>query len=233
MSSLVLYCAPGACSRVPLIALEEIGQPYEVNLVRFMKGEHRTPHYLSVNPKGKVPLLVADGVPLSENAAILVYLAHAYPQAKLLPLNQGAMRDAKNLSLLAWCSSGIHPIITRIRLPQMFCDVKEGQARVREMAIEAMAPNFALIEETLSRQPWMLKEWSLIDAYVYWIWLRSIGSGFDGAPYPHFADHAKRMEERPCVQRALEREAQDESQLADEGASFMPSDIATRGNAHH
>ena len=56
---LALYFAPGACSRVPLIALEEIGQPFDGHLVTFMKGEHRAPDYLALNPAGKVPTLVA------------------------------------------------------------------------------------------------------------------------------------------------------------------------------
>lgn len=217
MSELMLYFAPGSCSRVSLIALEETGQPFEARLIRFMKGEHRSPQYLSLNPKGKVPLLVVDGEPLSENVAILTFLARAYPHAKLLPFGSGAMQNAQILSLLAWCASGLHPIVTRIRLPQMFCDVPEGRDRVRAIALEAMAGNFALIESTLSRQPWMLGEWSAVDAYVYWIWFRSTGSGLDGAPYPHFADHARRMESRASTQRVLEREARAERQLADEG----------------
>src|SRR5437868_5644486 len=65
-----LYFSPGACSRVPMIALEEIGQPFDTRLVAFMKGEHRTAEYLALNPAGKVPLLVADGRPVTQNVAI-------------------------------------------------------------------------------------------------------------------------------------------------------------------
>lgn len=73
MTQLVLYAAPGACARVPMIALEEARQDFEVRVVRFMAGEHRSPEYLALNAKGKVPLLLVDGGPLSENVAILLH----------------------------------------------------------------------------------------------------------------------------------------------------------------
>jgi glutathione S-transferase len=225
MANLTLYFAPGACSRVPLIALEELGIPFEAKLIRFMKGEHRSLGYLRLNPKGKVPLLVVDDRPLSENVAILTYLAKTYPRSNLLPFGQGAMDDAQLIALLAWCSSGMHPIITRIRLPQLFCASPDGRDSVRSMAMEAMRPNFALVDAALAHQPWMLSSWSMIDAYLYWIWFRSTGSGFDASSYPHFAAHAARMEARPSVQRTLEREAEAERQLAQEGASFAPADV--------
>lgn len=225
MTELALYFAPGACSRVPLIVLEEMGVAFDAKLIRFIKGEHRSPDYLRLNPKGKVPVLVVDGRPLTENVAILTYLATAYPQAKLLPFGQGIMEDAQITSLLAWCSSGMHPIITRIRLPQMFCASPEGQDSVRVMAKEDMKRNFSLVDAALEHQPWILAEWSAIDAYLYWIWFRATGSGFDGSSYRHFAAHAARMESRPSVKRVLEREAQAEQQLVREGASFAPADV--------
>jgi len=50
---MTLYFAPDTCARVPLIALEEIGHPYSLEVVAFMKGQHRSPEYLALNPKGK------------------------------------------------------------------------------------------------------------------------------------------------------------------------------------
>lgn len=225
MANLTLYFAPGACSRVPLIALEELKTPFEAKLIRFMKGEHRSPEYLRLNPKGKVPLLVVDDRPLSENVAILTYLAKTHPRSNLLPFGQGDMEDAQVTAALAWCSSGMHPIITRMRLPQLFCATPDGRESVRSMAMEAMRTNFALVDAALAHQPWFFSDWSLIDAYLYWIWFRSTGSGFDVLPYPHFAAHAARMEQRPSVQRTLEREAEAEGQLSKEGASFAPANI--------
>jgi len=230
MSGCTLYYAPGACSRVSLIALEEIGLPFEARIVRFMAGEHRSPAYLAHNPKGKVPLLLDDGEPLTETVAILVYLDGRYPQARLLPRSADALSRAHVLEQLVWCASGLHPIITRIRLPQMFCDHADGRERLRELAKQAMAPNFAIIEQRLERGGWALGEWSMLDAYYYWVWYRTcVGSDFDARPYPHYAAHAQRVEQRPSVQRALAREQAAMAQLSAANLAPGMGDLSVTG----
>ena len=85
MKNMMLYAAPGSCARVSCIALEEIGLPFEYRPVLFMKGEHKSPEYKKLNPKGKVPCLVIDGEALTENVAILSHLNQRFPDAHLLP----------------------------------------------------------------------------------------------------------------------------------------------------
>jgi glutathione S-transferase len=222
MSKLVLYYAPGTCARVPMITMFEGGIEFEPRLIRFMAGQHRSPEYLAQNPKGKVPLLLVDGQPLTENVAILTFLARQFPAAKVLPLDGDPLHEARVLSDLAWCASGLHPLVTRMRFPQFFSGVPESHRSVWEIAAADMARNFRLIDERLQQQAWMLGDWSALDAYVYWVWFRVTGAGFDGTPYPRYADHARRMEQRASVQRylALEREA--EAQLQQEGMLFRP-----------
>ncbi|MEZ0243185.1 MAG: glutathione S-transferase family protein [Sphingomonas sp.] len=208
MPAITLYFAPGSCSRVPMLALEEAGVPYERHLVKFMAGEHRGPDYLAINPKGKVPAITVDGVPVTENAAIQWTLATLFPEKHLLPITGDPVGDARILSDLVWCASGMHPIITRLRLPQFFVgEHEQAQALLKESAAAAMLPNFALIEDRLSRQPWMLgQRWSSVDAYVYWIWFR-VGDAIDKTRYSAFADHHARMNARPSTQRMLAHEA--------------------------
>ncbi len=85
-----LYFAPGACSFVPHVALEAVraatGQSFEPKLVKLHKGEHRTPEYLAMNPNGQVPLLVAEGKPLTQIVAICEYLDRSFPQAEVKKL---------------------------------------------------------------------------------------------------------------------------------------------------
>src|SRR6266480_4289481 len=74
---LTLYYAPGACSMASHIALEETGTPYETKVVGLAQGEQTKPEYLNgVNPRGKVPALKTDDGILTENVAILTYLAN-------------------------------------------------------------------------------------------------------------------------------------------------------------
>jgi glutathione S-transferase len=205
---LKLYFSPGTCSLVPLIALEEIGVPFETALLKFAIGEHKSAEYLQVNPKGKVPTLVIDGRPLTENIAIVSFLVHSFPQARLLPMGSGAWSEAESFVDLAWCASTVHPIVTRIVLPQLFCDLPSGIERVWTLAVEAMRANFDLIDRRLESRRWFLGDWSIVDAYLFWIWGQAAVGGFDGSGYRHYADHAVRMGTRPSVQRALGREAE-------------------------
>lgn len=211
---LELHFAPGACSRVALIALEESGRPYETRLVAFMRGDHRSGDYLSLNPAGKVPVLIADGVPLAQNVAILTFLARAFPDAELLPFTGDPIDDAQVLGQLAWCASDLHPLVTRIRLPHFFCDLPGAPEQVRGKAETAMRAQLAAADARLQDQDWWFGDrFSLIDAYLHWIWFRITGAGFDGTDFPRLAAHFARMAQRTSVQRALAREAEAEAQL--------------------
>ncbi len=220
--ALALYFAPGTCARVPIISLFEGSIEFEPRLIRFMAGQHRSPEYLAQNPKGKVPLLLVDGEPLTENVAILTFLARRFPEARLLPFTGEPLTDARILSDLAWCASGLHPLVTRLRFPQFFCDVEEGRKRVWDIAAADMTRNFQLIEARLRGQHWLLGNWSALDAYIYWVWFRVTGAGFDGTAFPGYADHARRMEQRSSVQRYLTLEREAEAQLEREGLAFRP-----------
>ena len=68
--AIVLYYAPITCALAPYITLTEANAEFEVRTLNFRKDQHRSPDYLKLNPKHKVPLLVVDGQVLSESAAI-------------------------------------------------------------------------------------------------------------------------------------------------------------------
>lgn len=204
MPELKLYFAPDSCARVTLIGLEEIGRQYALEVVAFVKGEHRSPEYLALNPKGKVPTLLVDGEALTENVAILSWLAEQYPDSAILPRVIGALSRARQIADLTYCASGLHPIVTRLRIPQYFCDTQDGMARVFQMAAAALRPNFDWIEQRLAHQPWWYgRDWSIMDAYINWVWFRVTGAGFDASGYPNLARHDGAIKRRPSVMRAL------------------------------
>lgn len=222
MSSIQLYMAPGTCARVPCIALEEAGAEFETTLIRFMRGEHKSPEFKKLNPKGKVPTLVVGGEPLTENVAIITYLNQRYPDANLLPRPKDELDPIRQIADLSFCSATLHPIVTRIRMPH-FMAAEDAARSVWEKGCEAMNEYFGLIDNRLADQPWWYgDEWSVVDAYLYWVFWRCEGADFDVAPYPNFKDHATRMEARPATQRALAREAEAQAQLESEGLVFTP-----------
>ena len=81
-----LYYAPGTCALATHIALEEAGAPYEAVLVDFGSQAQRSPEYLAVNPKGRVPALVTESGTLTETPALLCFVAQRFPKAELAPL---------------------------------------------------------------------------------------------------------------------------------------------------
>ena len=221
--TIVLHMAPGTCARVPAIGLFEAGVDFEPRLVRFMAGEHRSPSYLSVNPLGKVPALQIDGAVLTENVALIRYLARRFPQARLMPQVESDLEDARQVADLCYCSATLHPIVTRIRIPTMFAETAEAQASVYGRATGMMVQSLATAERRLQDQPWWYgAQWSLMDAYLNWVWFRITGAGFDPQPFLALADHDRRSAERPSHRKLQALEARLEADLQAEGLRFRP-----------
>jgi len=81
---LILYTNPMSRGRIARWMLEEIGQPYKVEVLDYAT-TMKAPAYLAINPMGKVPALRHGGAVVTETAAICAYLADAFPQARLAP----------------------------------------------------------------------------------------------------------------------------------------------------
>ena len=106
---LTLYYSPGACSLAPHIALEEAGASYALQLVSIPKGEQQAPEYLNVNPRGKIPALRTDEGVLTENVAILTYIARTSLQERLLPEDRHGALHLEHGVPVKHSASGLHP----------------------------------------------------------------------------------------------------------------------------
>jgi glutathione S-transferase len=69
--------------------LQELGVDFQAITVNLLKGEHRSPQFLAINPAGKVPVLVDDDRIVTESVAIALYLAEKYPDRRLMPTDAG------------------------------------------------------------------------------------------------------------------------------------------------
>jgi glutathione S-transferase len=196
---------PGSCSRVSLIALEEVGVPFTTRLVDLLAGEQDGPEYRRLNPKGKVPTLLVAGRPLSENPAILTYLDRRVPTPRLLPA-AGEWEAIEALSLISWFAAGIHPALSRFRNPLASCRDAACADPVRTVAGRQLEDAFAILESRLGTRDSLFENWSIVDGYMSWLWFRAVGSGMDAAPFPRCAEAVAATESRPSVARALDRE---------------------------
>ncbi|NNM71757.1 glutathione S-transferase family protein [Enterovirga aerilata] len=205
-----LYYSPGACSLAPHIALEEAAADYEPVLVKLAEGAQRQPDYLAINPKGRVPALADDGFVVTENPAVLRYIARKFPTASLWP--DDPRDEARCVEWLGWCASTIHVAYAHVRRPERYAASDAAKADVVEKARETCRDVWGQVEKRLaaSSSDWAAGgEYSVADPYVFlfWTWGRGPALGFDMArDFPAWTAHATRMGERPAVQRALERE---------------------------
>lgn len=225
MSSVLprLYFAPQTCARVALTALEEIGEPFETKLVAFLAGEHRHPDFLAINPAGKVPALeTKDGI-LVQNGAILAYLADTHPDAGLVPQRTTAAGRAQVLSNLFRCSADLHPLVARFVLPAFHTSDTTQAPQIREIAKQGLEFQLAGVEKFLTEREWIEPEgWSIIDAYVAWIWFRITGAGFAAEKFPALSSHYERACARPSALAALRHEEKAQVELAARGLKFSP-----------
>lgn len=209
---LKLYYAPVACSLVPYVTLTEAGADFEVEAVNMGKGRHNTPEYLKLNPKHKVPVLVIDGEPLTENVAIQIWIARNFPQAKLLPADP--MKEVKAISLMAWCASGIHPALTPNANPKRYCDLPGSEDNVMQCAQKLLVENFTIANQMLAGREWFFDHFTAADAYFFWCFRRAVIFKIDVAAYPNCMAHYQRMQERPSVKKLLAYEAEVQADFA-------------------
>jgi glutathione S-transferase len=209
---LILYYGPVTCALVPYVTLTEAGAPFEVRPLNFGKSQHMTREYLTVNPKHKVPVLVIDGQPLSENVAIQMWIARNFPVAKLLP--SSPMQELRAISLLAWCASGIHPFVFRIFAPRRCCDLPGAEESVRRLAQEQLFENYRIADDMLAGREYFFDHFTAVDAHFFWCFRRGTQLDLDVSQFRNCLAHFERMKQRPSVQKVLAYEAEVQSAFA-------------------
>jgi glutathione S-transferase len=203
--NLQLYFAPGACSFVPHVGLEAAQAPFEPKLVKLHKGEQRTPEYLALNPNGQVPVLVADGRPLTQIVAICDFIDRAFPAAGLLP--QGAWERAQALSQLAWMNSTPHTTATRFFFPERYAESEAGRGEVKKRAVEEFRGYLQRIEKMAPAAGcWLGERVSFHDAYAFTLLRWGGFAGIDPRSLPRYFSYAQGVMETPPFKAALARE---------------------------
>ena len=201
---LTLYFAPMTCALVPFITLTEAGADFEVQAIDTRKGGNRTPEFLKLNPKHKVPVLVIDGEPLTENVALQVWIHRQFPKAKLLPADPG--QEIKAISLMAFYASGIHPKLTPNARPENYCDLPGSEESVKRVANKMLFEDFKVMDDLLAGREWFLPHFTAVDAYFFWCFRRGISFKLDLTGFKNCMAHLERMQARASVQRVLAHE---------------------------
>ncbi len=185
------------------IALEEVGAAYEARPVDLSAQQQAGPEFLKLNPKGRVPALVTDRGVVTENVAILAYIAQSFPAAALAPLGD-PFQFARMQAFNAYLSSTVHVAHAHGRRGYRWSDDAAAIERMKAKFPRTMGDSFDIIEHHLFEGPWVLGEaYSVADPYLFTIGLWLESDRVDPARFPGVLAHRARMMERPAVRTVL------------------------------
>jgi glutathione S-transferase len=201
-----IYFSPIACSLASRIALYESRQEAKFHRVDTKAGKTASGEdYRAINPKGLVPALrTDDGAVLTENAAILQYIADRRPDAGLAPSGFARYQLQQWLSFIG---SELHKTVFTPLLSPTW--PAEGKARAKEDA----AQRFAYLNDHLTGRDWLLDDFSVADAYLAAVLNWNMAVKFDFSAYPAIQAYQNRLATRPAVGKAM----------AEEFALFQPA----------
>jgi len=198
-----LYYSPGACSLADHIALEWIGQPYEA--IRVEREQRRQPAFLALNPAGAVPVLEVNGWVLTQNAAILNYLADRFPQSGLGGDGTPESRAEIN-RWLAFVNSDVHPAFkplfgaTAYLGDESVVEATRQNARVQVRALLERA------DAALAGREWIAGTRSIADPYLFVVLRWARGAQVDLGGLDNLERFFRTMRADPAVQKVLDVE---------------------------
>lgn len=193
---IVFYHNPRSRSQMVHWMLEEAGAPYRIMPIDFEKGEHKTPSFLALNPMGKLPTIVHRDVVVTETAAIIAYIADAFPAAGLAPSPNDALRGAYYRWLFFGAGCFEPALLDRMmNRPEVERKSAVGWGSYDEVV--------AALKGALAKGPWLLGDkFSAADVYVgseIRFAMMFGASGLKGEKV--FDDYVARLTARPAAQR--------------------------------
>jgi glutathione S-transferase len=202
-----LHAAPGSCSFAPHIILEELERPYSLALMSPGHPETKTEEFRRLNSKGRIPVLIADNFILTEAPAILLHLGLTNPDAQLLGTDaESIVRAAEWFN---WLSGAVHAVAVRmVWRPDYFLPDESMHAPLVARGKEHLLSAFALVEAKLKDRDWAAGDhYSVVDPYllVFYRWGNRMAIDMQHG-YPAWTSHARRLEGREAVQRAISQE---------------------------
>jgi len=200
---LTFYYTPHTCALASHIAFEEAGAALATVRIDFATSQQRSPDYLRINPKGRVPALVTERGILTETPALLAFIAQSFPAARLAPLDD-PFGFARVQAFNSYLCATLHVAHAHRMRGTRWADDEAAIAAMQRKAPQAVSECFALIERDMFAGPWVMGDaYTICDPYLFTLAQWWEADGVDPARLPKLRDHRSRMAARPAVQRAL------------------------------
>lgn len=197
-----LYYSPGACSMSDHIALEWIGKPYDTQ--RMTRESLKSPEYLKLNPAGAVPVLEIDGWPLTQNAAILNYLADTFPEAGLG--GDGSPKGRAEVNRwLCFLNADVHPAFHPLFGTTSFLDDAAAE-ETKKKASSQLRELFGRADKQLQGRDWLTGSRSIADPYLFVVLRWAKATHVDLSGYDNLQAFFERMLADPAVGKVLAEE---------------------------
>ena len=198
-----LYCSPGACSLSDHIVLHWIGAPFEVELVS--REQRQAPEFRAINPAGAVPALQVGDWVLTQNSAILNYLADRFPQAGLGGDGTPEGRAEVN-RWLAFINADLHPAFKPLFGATGYLQDPAIVEKTRDAARRQLRGLFAHADARLEHRDWLAGSRSIADPYLFVVMRWTKDAGVDLSGLDNLARFDARMAADPGVQAAMKAE---------------------------
>jgi glutathione S-transferase len=201
---LKLYYSPGACSLAAHIILEELQLPYEAIKVDLKTHKYGTEDYFKINILGAVPVLaLEDGSVISQNAAILTYLAELDPKHQLMPVID-APHYIRCHEWLGFLNSDVHKAFGPLFKPNAYVQLETAQQELKENAGKNIVRLFSVMDKYLVDKKYALGDnYSIIDPYllVLYRWVNYLG--FPATQWSNYHAVIQQILQRPAVKKTL------------------------------
>ena len=198
-----LYGLPGACSLVDHIALQWVGKPFEY--ISVARDALKVAPYINISPLGAVPAIDDAGFTLTQNIAILEYLAEKNPEAKLLGGDSLKARSEAR-RWLGLLNSDVHKTFSMIFGAARLVADKPAQDELAASASARVRDMYIVADKHLAGRNWLSDGRSVADAYLYVTTRWAKAKNVDLSGMPNLESHFQRMNADPAVKAALATE---------------------------
>jgi glutathione S-transferase len=201
-----LYYAAHTCALASHIALEEAGAEYSTVRISFAAEQQRSPEYLAINPKGRVPALVTERGILTETPAMLAFIAQSFPKARLAPLDD-PFSFAEVQAFNSYLCATLHVAHAHRMRGDRWADDPAAIAAMQRKVPDSVGACFELIEQKMLQGPWVMGDiYTICDPYLFTLAQWMEGDSLDPSRFPKVRDHRERTSRREAVRKAIAEE---------------------------